>query len=83
MMSDLTEIRRALEDIRAATAATATDVKWIKQGMQRGTDRMDAHDARLHKVESRLNWFAGAGAVAGSMLGGAIAAAFNWLARHT
>jgi DNA repair ATPase RecN len=82
-MSELSEIRRALEDIRAATAATATDVKWIKQGMQRGTDRMDAQDVRLHKVERRLNWFAGAGAVAGSMLGAAVAAAFNWLARHT
>ena len=82
-MSELTEIRRALDDIRAATAATATDVHWIKQGMQRAPDRMDAQDARLHKVEHRLNWFAGAGAVAGSMLGAAIAAAFNWLARHT
>ena len=82
-MSEFTEIRRALDDIRAATAATATDVKWIKQGMQRGTDRMDAQDARLHKVERRLNWFASAGAVAGSMLGAAVAAAFNWLARHT
>jgi DNA repair ATPase RecN len=82
-MSELTEIRRALHDIRAATAATATDVQWIKQGMQRETDRMDAQDARLHKVERRLNWFAGAGAVIGSMLGAAIAAAFNWLARHT
>ena len=82
-MSELTEIRRALEDIRAATAATATDVQWIKQGMQRETDRMDAQDARLHKVERRRNWFAGAGAVVGSMLGAAVAAAFNWLARHT
>jgi hypothetical protein len=82
-MSELTEIRRALDDIRAATAATATDVQWIKQGMQRGTDRMDAQDTRLHKVERRLNWFAGAGAVVGSMFGAAIAAAFNWLARHT
>ena len=82
-MSELTEIRRALEDIRAATAATATDVQWIKQGMQRGAGRMDAQDARLHKVERRLNWFAGAGAVAGSLLGAAVAAALNWLARHT
>ena len=82
-MSELSEIRRALDDIRAATAATATDVRWIKHGMQRGTDRMDAQDARLHKVERRVNWFAGAGAVVGSMLGAAVAAAFNWLARHT
>jgi hypothetical protein len=82
-MSELTEIRRALDDIRAATAATATDVKWIKDGMQRGSGRMDAHDARLQKVESRLNWFAGAGAVAGSMLGAAVAAAFSWISRHT
>jgi hypothetical protein len=82
-MSELSEIRRALDDIRASTAATATDVKWIKQGMQRGGDRMDAQDARLHKVERRLNWFAGAGAVVGSMLGAAVAAAFNWLARHS
>ena len=81
-MSALSEIRRALDDIRATTAATATDVQWIKQGMQRGSDRMDAHDARLHTMERRLNWFAGAGAVAGSMLGAAVAAAFNWLARH-
>ena len=82
-MSELTEIRRALDDIRAATAATATDVKWIKQGMQRGTDRMDAQDARLRTVESRVNWFAGVGAVAGSMLGVAVAAAFSWISRHS
>jgi hypothetical protein len=82
-MSELSEIRRALEDIRAATAATATDVRWIKQGMQRGTDRMDAQDARLRKVESRVNWFTGVGAVAGSVLGAAVAAAFGWLSRHS
>jgi hypothetical protein len=82
-MSELTEIRRALDDIRAATAATATDVKWIKEGMQRGAARMDVHDTRLQKVESRMNWFAGAGAVLGSMLGAAIATAFSWISRHT
>lgn len=82
-MSELSEIRRALEDIRAATSATATDVKWIKQGMQRDGDRLDRHDARLRKVESRMNWFAGAGAVLGSMLGAAVAAAFGWISRHS
>jgi hypothetical protein len=82
-MSELAEIRRALDDIRAATAATATDVKWIKQGMQRGTERIDAQDTRLHKVESRVNWFAGAGAVAGSLLGAAVTALFSWISRHS
>jgi len=81
-MSELSEIRRALEDIRAATSATATDVKWIKQGMQRGTERMDGHAARLQKVERRVNWFAGAGAVLGSMLGAAVTAVLGWVSRH-
>lgn len=35
------------------------------------------------QVESRVNWFAGVGAVVGSMLGAAVAAAFGWLSRHT
>lgn len=80
---ELADIRRLLGDIRDRQAATATDVKWIKDALEKGGARMDAHEARvsmvekyqhahearIHKVETHQQWFSTLAASIGALMG--------------
>lgn len=60
-MSD--EVHSVLSEIR-------TDVKWIKE-------KVDRQDDRLQRVEGKVHWFGGVGAVIGAMFGGLV----TWITR--
>ena len=51
-MTDLAEIRRHLSTIDERTARTAQDVVWIRDGLERGSSRMDEHGNRIGKLEN-------------------------------
>lgn len=73
-MSELAEIRRALQDIRDTTTETATDMKWIKE-------RAEGHDKQLRSLEGRVNRQDGKASVLGT-IGGAVMAGFvTWFTR--
>lgn len=59
-MSD--EIVKLLTEVR-------TDVRWIKQGMERGSKRMDAHDKAIASLKNRQHWYSGVAAGVGALLG--------------
>jgi hypothetical protein len=61
-MSDMAEVRRALQEIRDISTATATNVEWIRA---QGTD----HDKRLRRVEAKQHWYAGIAAAVGALIG--------------
>lgn len=68
-MSEISEVRKALQEIRDIAVATRTDVTWIK-------DEIETSEARLHKLEARMNRQGGQssvfGAIAGAIFGGAV-----------
>lgn len=70
-MSSLAELSRKLDALQATTTATATDVQWIKQGMEKGDERMDKHDQRIGKLENhrhrQLGFTAALSAAVGAM----------------
>lgn len=72
-MSDLADIRRELIAIRDLAARTGQDVAWIKNGMERGSSRMDGHEKRIAKIENAnhrsAGFVAGIAAVIGAAAG--------------
>lgn len=82
-MSELEDVRRVLSQIRDDTVETKTNVKWIKDELEKGGKRMDAHEARLtniekhqaadaariHKMENHQQWFSTLAASIGALFG--------------
>jgi len=68
-MSDLAEIRHALDSIRDAVTRTSQDVGWIKDGMEKSATRLDGHEERIGKLENRQHWYSGLSAAIGALLG--------------
>jgi hypothetical protein len=63
-----------LDRVLASQIRTENDVKWIKEAMKRGTERMDKHDAEIRVLQHRQYWLSGAGAVVGAVA--------TWVASH-
>lgn len=69
-MSDLAEIRAALQDIRDKVTVTATDVTWIKGRSADQEKDLDRLKSRVDRQSGQASIF---GAIAGSIFAGAIA----------
>jgi hypothetical protein len=81
-MSDMAEIRNALTAIQDQTSRTAEAISWIKEGMERGTERMDKHDQRLTGLEAAHAHNAGKSSVIGAVAGAGMAAVFSYFFGH-
>jgi hypothetical protein len=70
-MSDLVEIRKALSDIRDVAIGTASDIKWIKAGLDKVVERQDTLESDITTVKTTHAHQAGRSSVLG-MIGGAL-----------
>lgn len=57
------------EDLREIMSEVRTDVRWIKESLKRGTERLDKHDKRLGSLERWRTWTAGIGATLAGLIG--------------
>lgn len=57
------------EDTRAILSEIRTDVRWIKDSLKRGTERLDKHDSRIGSLERWRTWSAGIGATIAGIIG--------------
>lgn len=76
-MSEAAELNRKLDAIIDMATRTSQDVTWIKDGMERGTERMDSQAKDIADLNGRVSRMQGSsstfGAVAGAIFGGLIA----------
>lgn len=68
-MSELSELRKEVGEIRELAARTDTNVNWLRGAFGHIVQRTDKHDERLGKVERRQFWVAGVFAAIGALLG--------------
>ena len=61
-MSELADIQRALGRIEGTLGE-------IKDGVKRGSERMDKQDEKIGSLQNRQHWYAGIAAGIGALLG--------------
>jgi hypothetical protein len=67
-----------LDDISYRLGEVSGEVRALHSKLDSLLERSEDQDARLRRVENRLNWYSGAGATAGAIVGAVVA----WFTKH-
>jgi hypothetical protein len=68
-VSDFSELRKEVGEIRELAARTDSNTRWLREAFGYQVTRGDKHEERLGKVENRQWWIAGIFTAIGALLG--------------